>query len=69
MFLLLMNLLVFAVIIYVAYIQVFVPIQRGTPLFPFFTNEGGLWSRLRQARQRTVEKKLETEAKKEERRK
>lgn len=45
--------------------QVFLPLGRGTPLFPFFRRERRLNARLKEARQAALEKELEDKLKKE----
>lgn len=69
MFLLMANLLVFALLMYFFYTQVFIPIQRGTCFFPMFRREAVLRDELRSAKQGTVEKHLAEEVKNERRRK
>lgn len=44
--------------------QVFLPLVRGTPFFPFFRRERSLEGALKDARQEAAEKRVESEIEK-----
>lgn len=46
-------------------LETIIPLWRGTKLFPFLRGERCLLSQLREARQKTVERKIAKEIKKE----
>jgi hypothetical protein len=51
-------------LLYFIVTQVFIPIVRGTPLYPMFRREKKILDDLKQARQAAVEDGLEKEVKK-----
>ena len=59
MFLRYVEILLIVVVIVVFATQVFIPLWRGTPLFPYFRKEGRLNARLKEDRQSAVESDLE----------
>mgnify|MGYP001575377136 CR=1 FL=1 len=65
MFLKVMELVVTGLFLVIVYTQIFIPLWRGTPIFPLFRTVSDLQEQLAKAKEKTIEKDLQEKIKKE----